>query len=392
MGTITDSEVKEVSKLIEENTVEEDKKVVQFPSNNGILENESNDLEPETKQVKASINVNTGAIDTLLNDDDSELQIDPELMKLLTMEDDDVYKVPENVSDIKVSDDELKKSAESLGFGEEDIIAIMPLLKKYMDGEDLNWYNELPANIRKQIDKSCLEVNNTSREAKKLFASELISNIITDCRFDKVVIDFQEAINKVYDLSPVMEMAIGEQKTLFEKKIDEVIAKSEDKIKNATDEEAIEKINKSVETLKGIKESYRQSYTLENFIEEIKSGKIRVKDFDIRKFDRYVNDFNFFYNKKNNPFVISNIKMTVPVLCRKFVDTFTEKEVITMIISFIKHCKNKNGFDVVDHTYMSYFISNIICLDGITSNQGQEAFSTLLTNNLEAAIKAANNL
>ena len=135
MGTITDNEVKEVSKLIEENTVEEDKKVVQFPSNNGVLENESNDLEPETKQVKASINVNTGAIDTLLNDDDSELQIDPELMKLLTMEDDDVYKVPENVSDIKVSDDELKKSAESLGFGEEDIIAIMPLLKKYMDAQ-----------------------------------------------------------------------------------------------------------------------------------------------------------------------------------------------------------------------------------------------------------------
>ena len=392
MGTITDSEVKEVSKFIEENTVEEDKKVAQFPSNNNITETENNSMEPVTEEVNASINVNTGAIDVLLQDnEDSDLKLDDEIIRLLTMEEDDIYKVPESVTDINVTDQELEEAARATGINEEDIVNLLPLLKKYMDGEDLNWYNELPLNIRKKVDISCLEVNNTSKDAKKLFAAELLDTIIRDCRFDKVVIDFQKAVEKAYDLSPLMEMAIGEQKTLFEEKIEDVITKSKEKIEGADNKEAVEKIENSIKVLEGIRESYRQSYTLEAFIEELKTGKLKVKDFDIRKLDRFVNNFNFFYNKKNNPFIISDIRMAIPVLRRRFVDTFTEKEITTMIIAFIKHCKNRNAFDVIDHTYMSYFISNIICLDGITTNQGQEAFSTLLINNLEEAIKAANN-
>ena len=53
---------------------------------------------------------------------------------------------------------------------------------------------------------------------------------------------------------------------------------------------------------------------------------------------------------------------------------------------------NYNGHDVVDHTFMSYFISNILQLDFVTTTAEQGEFINILSNNLEEALKAINHI
>ena len=82
----------------------------------------------------------------------------------------------------------------------------------------------------------------------------------------------------------------------------------------------------------------------------------------------------------------------LPVLIRKLGDKYTPDQLTAAIIAFIKYSQNKSSKDVIDHTYMSYFVSNIINLDIISTKTEQEAFSSILIDNIEKVVRAINNL
>ena len=68
-----------------------------------------------------------------------------------------------------------------------------------------------------------MEVNNTSMEAKNLFASEILDTIVRDTRMDKIVIDVQKSVSEAFNISPLMEMIVETQKTAFETELDKKI-------------------------------------------------------------------------------------------------------------------------------------------------------------------------
>lgn len=392
---LTAEEVKAVEEVIKSTETEEDKLVASLPSNNGV-EVSNGSEEATTEQKKVNINPNNGSLNVLTDreseEDDEYVQISDDLKKLLTMEDDEVYAIPESLDEIEITEEMLKgKIKEGYDLSDNDIKVLLPLIQKYrVDRNSCKWFNEMPKKLQDLINKQCLEVNNNSSEAKNLFASEILDAIVRETKMDKIVIDMQKSIAEAYDLSPLMEMIIDKQKTSFEDAIDKKIEILTNKKEESTSEESKDILEEKIKMLEDIKNAFYQSYTYEDMIDKIKRGKIRVKPFDIRKYARFCSEFNYKY-EGDTPFIIHDVRILMPVLKRKF-SKYTEEQVCAFVIAFIKHTQNMNSKSPIDHTFMSYFISNIINLDMITDTKEKSVFSTTLMGNIEKGIRAINNI
>jgi hypothetical protein len=371
---LPEDEIKKVREVLSEVRSDDAKLLQSLPSNQGKLENEGNTGEDIIKKATVYINPNTGEKSV------SEEDIDTKLSKLLDIDIEDLYKLPESASDIPYDTELIKNNATNYGLTDADVAALLPIIDKYRSGEKLNWYNVLPDKIKDMINKECLAVNNISVAAKKLFAEELIKGIIRDAGIDRVIIDFQQAVNKAFDISGIMKMTLDYQSTIFEKKYLEIIEKLE---KSGNTEKA--------ELLRKVCAAYKQSYTYEDFIKAVKSGKIKVKDFDRKKYKRFISEFNYKY-EKDTPFIIEDISKMAPILLRKFSAQFTVEQIINFVIAFCKYTGNMDAKYVVDHTFMSYAIINIINIELITKDQEETAFTNILLNNIESAIKIVNNI
>ena len=84
--------------------------------------------------------------------------------------------------------------------------------------------------------------------------------------------------------------------------------------------------------------------------------------------------------------------MLVPVIKKKLGHKYDNVQIAKFVIAFIKYTRDMKATDVVDHTFMSYFISNILNLTMITDTSSKSVFSTTLLSNICKGIDAINNL
>ena len=373
---LTEEEVEELGEFLEENKSEDAKFIESLPSNNGILETTDNELDDIITEQKVSINSNDGSYMSLDN------EVDKQLAKMLDINIEDFYDMPKSAADIPYDEELIKANALNYGVKDADMIILLPLINDYRAGKKINYYNSLPVKIKNMINKQCAMSNNNTVWAKKLFAEELIQGLIRDAGIDKITIDLQEVTKKAFGegISGIMKMTLDYQKTILETKFLENINRlyAEGKPEKA-------------EHLKKVTESYRQSYTFENFTSTAKCGKLRVKDFDLKKYGRYISEFNYKY-ETDTPFIINDISGIAPVLARKFDGIYSVQQIMIFIIAFCKFCQNMDAKDVIDHTFMSYAIINIASLDLVINDQEENAFINTLSANIDAAIKAANNI
>jgi len=374
VNKLTKEDIALLQKTMKSAQSEDAKFIEALPSNNGVLEAVDNTMEDITEDAIVNIDPNTGTMITSF-----QSSVDDKLAAMLDINIEELYKLPETASEIPYDVDLIKSNAGNYGLKDADIAALLPIIDKFRAGEDLNWYNLMPEAIKVMITKECIEVNNHSMSAKKLFASELISGLIRDAGIDKIAIDLQEITNNAFDISGIMNMTLDYQKTVLETKFQELYS-------NLEAEGKFEK----AKTIQDVSNAYKQSYTYENFITAVKTGKLKVKQFDIDKYKRYVSEFNYKY-EKDTPFVINDISGIAPVLRRKL-PQFEVHQIIKFIIAFCKYCNNLDSKSVVDHTYMSYTIINIMNLDLIVSNQEENAFTNTILANLNTAIEAVNNI
>ena len=393
---LSEQQTNEIKELINKETSTEDNKVIdEMPSNNGVLEAEP-ELEPETAEAKVEIDPVNGSYKQLAE----ELGISEEGARLLDIKPEDIFDIPESINDIDIDPDIIKKNIledKTLHFDKSDeklVAQIIDLTMEYKKSpnelkENINWYNKLPDPLTAQIDKSCAENNNTSMATKKVFAAFILDQIISDSGIDQISYDMQKSMNEAFNTDGIMTYILEESKTAFETGIEKTIEKIA--AIDTTEEFTEEKKSAKLKQLNDIKEAYRQSYMLEDFIAEAKKGKLRVKKFDIDKYGRHVREWLHKY-EGDTPFLVQDPTRVPPVLMRIYNKRYTAEQCVAFIIAFFKYTKNYDSHNVVDHTFMSYFISNILQLDLLRETTGQANFVNILSNNVEEAIKAVNNI
>lgn len=372
--TLTEAEVIKLKDFTNSVKSDDAKFLESLPSNNGIDEATDNEMEDIVKQTMVEIDPNSGSMRLTGHDD-----INEEMNRLMDIDIEDLYNLPKSSADIPYDPELVIANAGGYGLVGSDIEKILPLIDRYRNGEKCNWFEEMPKTIKDIINQQCASVNNYERSTRKMFAEELIRGLIRDAGIDRLTIDLQQATEEAFDMSGIMKMTLDYQSTLLETKFTDMAEKLEEN-------EEFEK----AKTIRAVSEKYKESYTYEGFIDAANRGRLRVKPFDITKYNRYVSEFNFKY-KKDTPFVINDISMIVPILKRKF-KQYSQGHLVSFVIAICKYCGNMDAKDVKDHTYMSYLIINILNLDLITKGQEEHAFTNTLLENIETAIKAVNKL
>ena len=155
--------------------------------------------------------------------------------------------------------------------------------------------------------------------------------------FDKELQKFQTDTSK--ELGNIL-MSFDEER---KKEIDAAIARCKAEGKS----EAIEKLEK-------IKNIIDEAYNLTDFSEFCKH--VKIKKFDLEKPKKIFLSFNAKYLKHNNN--INDIQYCPIVLDRHIIGD--EKSNMKLCLAFCKYCMNYSPDNIEEHSFMYYFIKNII--------------------------------
>ena len=238
-----------------------------------------------------------------------------------------------------------------------DIVAMISLIKKRINGDKFNPYPHFPSTVRAQLfdvaskygaDNGYTVNNKVLSYISNVFLDELVEEYkkekATD--MDKIINEFNKNIskyNKEFSKSSG-DIALN----AFEER--------KESVKNAIEAAKEKGDDKSVETFTSILNSLNAAFSLDDFIEFCKT--VKFKKFSFEKPSKIFNAFNFKYQDTENS--ISDIRE-----CPKILEThgFSHTDSLKICFAFCKYCENMDPGNISDYTFMYYFIRNIVILD-----------------------------
>lgn len=310
-----------------------------------------------------------------------------ELMDLDKIEKTDLTK-------IEITEDAVKKTVTEEfpgnNFDAADITALLSLAKDYSQNKTFRYYSSMPASIQNAINSAlgtyAPYMGKYSKEGRNYIAKQLLDTIVQSNAVASNVNDFTTAVyNSVKDIGDATKQGMSDfftlQMTYFEESIPAQIKKYEDAISlGEVKQEDAATVQNKIDTLYGVSEMFKQSYSYDDMMDVYKSGKIKVKPIQIEKFKRTCqDDFNFKFQKSEN--VINDVRLVLTVLDRKVDKKYDIDDIKKFICIFINYTKKMSADSIIDYTFMYNFIKNILNLDyHAHDNEMEEAFySNLLT-------------
>ncbi len=356
--TLTDEQVDIIAETLSE-TAKEQPSFKELQQAKEDAANNTDELVSEVHNM--SIDPTTGNITSIFDNDDFEN---------LTLEDiynDDSISVesinPENVTinnagiDTVIGDIYGDDNPLTL----EDYNKITYAVDIYKTGKTGSWYNMLPKVIQDKNDAQVGAAPEYSgsfiKQAKKYAAEQFLEFILRECTMDNQIVDLQHSIQTSMteakgELSESYNELRKSQKQYYEVRM----------LDMANQLEEHGETNKA-EMLRECSTNYIESYSLTSLIEAYKSKKVKLKKIQVEKFDRCCREFNSKYT--NTKLAISDISMLLPVLDRHLDKKYDLNIIKAFIVIFINYTMNMKPDNIAEHTFMYYFVNNILSFDYI---------------------------
>ncbi|HAU84382.1 MAG TPA: hypothetical protein DCW90_02380 [Lachnospiraceae bacterium] len=354
---LSDEQAEEIAEYIEKNT---DDSILQQAKEDA----ENSELEDEAKKASVAINPVTGTAmmaDDFDPDDESIRSIEDLIMNDCGIDindfDMDVFVSKYAIATFfAINTDALELN----GITDDVVKEVNKVVDKFKDfkvtGKKFSFFNAMPQAIKDQIIKllgtnQLTVTGNTTKEARN-YASACLMNAIIEVNVGEAIQDdLNQSIAKMNkELS--QDNMWGETRRYFSEDLNELIPKLE-----------ADGCTEQAERARAVQRSFVQSCTYEEMFNEIKMGKLKYRKIDMEDFDKTCKKFNAQYETSTN--VITDVAQVWPALCRNDkIDGTTEiyKEFICL---FIAYCKKHNldPNNIVQHTFMYYFIQNIVTLE-----------------------------
>lgn len=321
------------------------------------------DSEEEQKKVAININPSTGIPEGVSIARGYGLDKDTDLL------DDFLDASDENIGEIytteqigKVMDKDLNNDKLS----DEDLI----IIKKALDRKNNNGiitYNDLPESLKKQVDETVRKevimgwhVSHINR-AKNMIANEIIEKLFTNILQDNIesaTLDLETSIKNLVskEYSDINDSQHKQHIAIYTQKMIEL---ADTKYKDDPEKKAL---------LYAVSNGYKQAHSLSDMYNAYsKGGKIKIKKIDIEKLHKLIRDFELKYEKSK--FTIRDMSYAVDILVRHVNSRFSVDTIKAFIAVFCKYTNNMKPSNVAEHTFMYYFINNILTLDIPTTDE-----------------------
>ena len=354
---LSDDQVDEIADFIEDNT---DDKILQKAKEDA----ENSELTDEAKKGSVTINPISGTpigVEDFDPDDDSIRSIEELIMNDCGIDindfDMDVFVSKYAIATFfAINTDALELN----GITDDVVKEVNKVVDKFkvfkITGKKFSFFNSMPQPIKDQIIKllgtnQLTVTGNTTKEARN-YASACLMNAIIEVNVGEAIQDdLNQSVAKMNkELS--QDNMWGETRRYFSNDLNELIAKLEE---GGCAEQA--------DRGRAVQKSFIQSCTYEEMFDEIKSGKLKYRKIDLEDFDKTCKKFNSQYEESTN--VITDVAQAWPALCRNTNIQSTPELYKEFICLFIAYCRKHNleANNIIDHTFMYYFIQNIITLE-----------------------------
>lgn len=238
-------------------------------------------------------------------------------------------------------------------FGEiEDLDKVSEIITRRANGEIFDIYKELPQSMKNIVDAEAVKYPDY-RTVRKMIADMLVNELADEVKKNAGMDmdDFMRDIKK-----DIMSFSDELSRDTAKLSIDMMADNLESvnlAISKATEENDQEKLKRFTD----IKQGMLDADNLEKFKEFCK--RVKIKKFDIEKPSKWYR--NFLMKYENHKYNIYDISDCEGILSRHFDDD--SRRNIALLIAFCKYCMNFSPDNIYEHTFMYYFIKNIVILD-----------------------------
>lgn len=289
-------------------------------------------------------------------------------------------KTNDSLNDTPVDDStiisEVKEKFENIS--EKDALILTEVAQRYKKKEisALEAFNLIPAIMKEKINAEIAKAGipvGTANNYRKQAIKAVLDDILEGAEMEQCSIDFDKQIASIYK-DYGNDIAFLYQSNMYEK-IKTLRQSIEDMKKDNTDGSLDEKI----ETVHCIIDSLYESYELNEFADF--AIRKKIKGIEREKSYKVFRDFTSKYD--NSKFIISNVALIIEPL-KKYC-FFTEDEATDLAILFCKYCINMKPSNLEEHTFMYYFIANILSIqiNGIKDENDEDEFANVLIDNLK---------
>lgn len=298
-----------------------------------------------------------------------------------------------------ISDDILHEMLTEMGNNSKDSTNIIAsLIARRMSGEDFDVYEAMPPEYKRQVDM--IYSDTVDKAAKRgIKASNIYSKkSIAIMMIDGMIEDFKKSFNTQIDLDTILAGFDKDVKKISDEFSTELggMMMSFDDERKAEIDAAIKRCEENgktegIEKLKAMKDTIDDAYNLTKFIEFCKTCKI--KNIEVKEPEKRV--FSYFNSKyEKHRYTINDIRSCPTILDRHLTENNHLQNTL-ICIAFCKYCQNMNPDNMNEHTFMYYFIRNIIAIDHLNPKgrlyEGMDDRSKQFYDNFVARLKEALN-
>lgn len=274
--------------------------------------------------------------------------------------------------------DEIRKSIINSKMVKEDkltddnVLQLVQAFNKIAKKEKIK-YDDLPEFMQKLVNR--LLLNEYQKDITAPLNDKLIKNFIAgsvieqlygeiiNTRMDSVCIDLKTGIQNLAEKQIKSESAKARQMyyRTFVERFPVLSAECREKGDTA-----------KADLLDRVSKGYISAHTLNDMYSAFNTGKIKVKKIDLEKIHKHYHEFNSKYEW--SVFTINDITTCVDILDRYVKKAYTMESIKAFIVLFCKYTRDMKPTrqQVDEHTFMYYFIDNIVTLDTYDRNDETE--------------------
>ena len=387
-GTITEEEVMKVAQKLEDEIKDDEtlNMIRNLPSNNGIATTPAVAVtEPiESKDALTTTDPETGktTIHGIIGEDYEEKDLDIDFDKYLNMDD---YRI----DNIEFTAENVEKSSIAMAFelNEEECAQFATVINKYKKDESYPIYRNLPSKLQMAVDHQAVAGGVINSASRNSVAKNMINMVVTDVGSDMYQIDMQRILN-----NKIESMTGG----LIQEAYVDIISNKKEKMYKMADVLDEKGYQEKATVCREIGDAAEESYKLEKFYDAIKNHKIKVKKIEMEKPSRAYDEIS---NKYHNSTLSINLVDDVPialgrqmVFTEKPIDGVTHNTIVGFTVLFCKYCRNMNPNNPQEHTFMYYFIKNILALDSTPAGEDNTKFAMDLVNRIKDCLIAVHDV
>lgn len=251
-----------------------------------------------------------------------------------------------------------------------DIHKLRDLMIKKNQGEEIK-FSDLPEIFKEEIsNKVTKEIGRGMSSqyfnmCRNMMANELIENVYTSVvqkELEEACIDLDTSIKNLAaeEFGAEHSKQNEQYHNMFILKFPELAqTKYKDDPEKAT-------------LLMGVSEAFKQSQSLDLMYEAYKKG-MKIRKIDVEKIDKTVRNFEMKYEKSK--FTVRDLRQVPEVLRRHVSPSYTDKVLDTFVAVFCKYTDKMKPENVDEHTFIYYFIDNILSLNVPTATQADKDFN-----------------